>query len=300
MGTSRKKTIDTTAVLRTLSIKTGKELHKSVQSDIECCQYINASSVVTATQKLRMELIINFAEMPAAYRNEEFIQKWIDFINTLGLDIKIKKANKIKYIAYMEDQVLEENYFYLFNLNLVRYLWSAHYDKFPKLIFMLRERKDLKHLDNWEIFQLVHHLGIKHKTGDSFHFNDMTPVDASKVGQEIYHITSQKFLTARLRECFDSNLENFNIPWKGARLNYTEIQKLAKNKNYLEIYNKLSLRHNSLSEYKIAKCIKNKGLTETLTLNSTYRILRELKTVIKIENDNYNPQLYKKSRFKLI
>jgi len=290
----RYETINTSAVLKTISIATKKILKTTSQNDIECCQYINEQSIVNKGQLLRMELSINFEEMPKSYRSEKFIQRWIDFINAFGLNIKLKKVNDDSYYAYIEDQVLTQNYFYLFNLNVIRYLWSTHYSKYVNLIFKLRGREDLKHLDNWEIFQLAHHTTIE------YHFNDMTPVNTSKVDIETYHITSQSFLTSRLRENFDSNLATFNIPWKGKALNYRVIRNLAKEKNYLEIYNKLSLKHNGLSEYIKAKCIKNRGLTETLTINQNYRIIRELKTVIKIENDNYNPQLYKKSRFKLI
>ena len=289
----REKTVRTTTILRRKSIKTGKILETETLNAVKCCQYINEKSVVNSSNTMEMALTIRFNEMPAKYRSKKFIQKWLDFINSFGLNIKLKKINTSEYSAYMEDAVTKWNYYYLINLNLIRYLWSTHYSHFPDIVFMLRDLPELEHLDNWEIFQLAHH-GY-----DLGHFNDMTPVNTSMTTSK-FHITSQKFLTRRLKENFGTNLSTFNIPWRGKPFNYDEVYKLKKDKKYLEIYNLMSTIHNKISEYSHAVCIDDSGFTDVLEKGNKYIIVRELKNLIKIENDNYHKQLYKKKRFKLI
>lgn len=290
------ETANTSAILQTYSVKTKKPMGSPrLLPNVYCCSYIKRDSVAKKGQAVQMKLEIHFSQMPTSHRSLKFIQKWVDFINSFGLDIELKKIDKMNYQAVMMEEVNELNFFYLFNLNLVRYLWSTKYSKFPVQIFKLREDPKLKKLTNWEIFQLAHHLySIKH-------ISDMSPVHATD-SQNVYHITSEKFLERRLRENLGSNLQTFNIPWKNGKMadTFANLSQMRTKKDYIGIYNLLSTKANKIPEYSHATCTNNKGFEDQLNVNANYMIIRELKAIIKVKNKNHRHKLYKKDRFKLI
>ena len=286
------ETINTTAKIELKNLSTGDIVSTEHEEDVECCQYINNKSMCEEgyVQTLRIE--INSNEMPTAHRSSDFVYKWIDFINTFGIDVQLEEVGS-NFTAIVEYPIHEKNYYYLFNLNLVRYLWSTHYAHFPILVFQLRENETLSDLSNWEIFQLAHHV-----TGGD-HFNDMTPIDTSTTS-DYFHIVSQEFLTSRLFANKGSNLTTFNMKFKGKPFDYIDVYNLCEKEEYLAAFNLLSTRVNNISEKTHALCMDNKGFEDCLNKGNEYEMLREMGKVIRITDEKFNTQLYAKSRFKLV
>lgn len=262
-----------------------------------CCQCINSNSISNGeyiTTKVVVEL--NMMEMNIVLRNHSFIKQWFNYLNDMGLKLTWKKTSGNTYNVWFENRVKDKNYYHLAHLNLIRYLWSANYSKFPKKILYLRKKKKLKHLDNWEIFQLAH------LTYANPHFYDMTvvrPIQNNPTYPQLNLITSQKFFEKQLNKNLGGNLKTFNIfDYTGLKLK--DLTNLRLKKDWLGIYEMLSITYNNFREISTAVCIDSKGFEEVLKVGNEYEINKLYgNDLIRINNTSYSFRCFKVKRFKL-
>jgi hypothetical protein len=287
-------TENTSAVTYEYDVKK-KEILKDnsiTRSNLHCCAYMVSDGIAKSKNRIKLtKVLIKHTQLPEEYRKDSFVDKWIDFINELGLDITLEGTLKNKK-AVFKKYVKTRNYYHLFCLNLVRYLWSTKYDYLPKEIMMLRSLPELKKLTNWEIFQLGHH------TTGSRHFHDMSPIRPSN-SNEIYAITSDAFLKRRLYENMGSNLDTFNV-MLSTPTKYSAIQTQVSKKNYLNVYKLLSATYTKSPEYSKAKCINDEDFTDEIKVGNNYNIGRIMKSTIRIKNAKHYNKLYSIKRFELI
>lgn len=294
---SRIETTRSHVKITTVNSKSGELVDEIThQIDAGCCSFISRLANSNSDKSVDIHMLTKIRrdtiDPGKEQNNDEFIVKWIDFINSLGFSLKVK-FNKVHIDVTLQKQILSTNYYFLFALNVVRYLWSTHYDHLPSIILNLREDKSLKSLSNWEIFQLGHAVASVNKK----HFNDMSPIQEYKLDRSWY-ITSEEFFKRRQFVHLNGHLSTFNIPMPKSC--HKKIAKLVEDKDYIGIYNLLSTKVNNIEEVSKAICIDNNGFDKELNLNEGYEIVRSLKNTVKVKNKNYKLKLYNKKRFKLV
>lgn len=297
MTKMRTKTTSTNVKVVTIDKKTKCESTVLAnEQSAGCCSFITRQSNSGSNKNVDVKMIMKLSreKMPEEFDTNEQITAWIDFVRSFDydIDLKLPKTNKgdsIEVTVIRES--FTQNYYFLFALNLIRYLWSTHYDHLPAIILDLRGKEELKHLSNWEIFQLGHKVTTKK------HFNDMSPIDIDE-GTKTNYITSDNFFKGRHHENLGGHLTTFNI--KMPTNKNSQIAKLVKARDYLGIYNLTSTTVNKVVEVSKAKCLDNSNFESELNKGNVYDIKRVLKNTIKIKNKNYIIKLYNKKRFKLI
>jgi hypothetical protein len=275
--------------------KNGIQLKSMAKTDVECCNFIIGKAVLQNPENIIGKIIdidVCFDYLPLQNRSKAFIQKWIDFINVFGFNVTMYDSDKRWVTLRFTSKETESNYYNLLILSMIRYLYSSHYRHLPRRILNLRKRKDLSHLDNWEIFQLGHLF--------NFSFDDMSPIQLPTT-EEISYITPIEFLNRRMKVKLYSNLNTFNV-MEPHPISIKKLERLVKQRKWLEVYNILSTKHNNVNDKTYVKCIDNEGFIDSgnLIINNYYSVIRESNKNVLIADSLYDINLYNKSRFNFI
>jgi len=275
--------------------KDGVQIKSMAKTTVECCNFIVGKAIVLNPEHIIGKIIdidVHFDYLPLQNRSKSFIQKWIDFINVFGFNVTMHDSDERCVILRFTSKETEANYYNLLILSMIRYLYSSHYRHLPRRILNLRKRKDLSHLDNWEIFQLGHLF--------NFSFNDMSPIQLHNY-EEISYITPIEFLNRRMKVKLHSNLNTFNI-MRPHPVSIKKLKSLVRQRKWLEVYNILSTKHNNISDKTYVKCIDNEGFIDSsnLIINNYYWIIKESNKNVLIADSLYDINLYNKSRFNFI
>ena len=130
----------------------------------DCCDFI-----VNRSKSHIIYIPLN--KLPYKHQTTEFVKKWLTFINNLGFKVKynsivksphcIEGAHSITVnISNPKSESSQIGRDLLAEHSLVRYLWSLSYATVVENVLDLRDKPEFKHLDNWEIFQLVNNVTL--------------------------------------------------------------------------------------------------------------------------------------------